>query len=40
MLHHVELYVSDLRRSAAFWSWLLEQSGYGPFQEWENGVSW
>jgi catechol 2,3-dioxygenase-like lactoylglutathione lyase family enzyme len=40
MLHHVELYVSDLRRSAAFWSWLLEQLGYEPFQEWENGVSW
>ncbi|WP_029099360.1 VOC family protein [Brevibacillus thermoruber] len=40
MLHHVELYVSDLRRSAAFWGWLLEQLGYEPFQEWENGVSW
>lgn len=40
MLHHVELYVSDLRRSAAFWGWLLEQLGYELFQEWENGVSW
>jgi catechol 2,3-dioxygenase-like lactoylglutathione lyase family enzyme len=40
LLHHVEMYVSDLRRSADFWGWLLEELGYEPFQKWENGVSW
>ena len=40
MLHHVELYVSDLRETSAFWGWLLEYLGYEPFQEWEGGRSW
>ncbi|GIW72202.1 MAG: hypothetical protein KatS3mg102_1744 [Planctomycetota bacterium] len=39
-LHHLELYVSDLERSAAFWGWLLELLGYRPFQRWEGGRSW
>lgn len=38
-LHHVELYVSDLRRSREFWSWLLERLGYALHQEWEQGFS-
>lgn len=40
LLHHVELYVSDLKRSADFWGWLLEELGYAPFQKWEQGQSW
>lgn len=40
MLHHVELYVSDLRRSANFWGWLLGRLGYEPFQRWDVGRSW
>jgi catechol 2,3-dioxygenase-like lactoylglutathione lyase family enzyme len=39
-LHHVELYVSDLNRSVAFWSWFLESLGYELYQSWEKGRSW
>lgn len=40
-LHHVEIYVSDLKRSVAFWSWLLcDQLGYREYQRWESGVSY
>lgn len=40
LLHHVEVYVSDLKRSVDFWSWYLEELGYTRFQEWESGQSW
>lgn len=40
LIHHIELYVSDLKSSVAFWSWLLEDLGYEPFQKWESGQSW
>lgn len=39
-LHHVELYVSDLQRSLAFWSWLLADLGYERYQQWDSGESW
>lgn len=39
LLHHVELYVSDLARSRAFWGWFLGELGYEVHQEWEGGVS-
>ncbi|MFP9190211.1 VOC family protein [Natrialbaceae archaeon A-CW1-1] len=39
-LHHLELYASDFDRSVTFWSWLLEELGYEPYQEWETGRSW
>lgn len=39
-LHHVELYVSDLPASIAFWGWLLGQLGYREYQQWEEGISW
>ena len=29
-LHHVELYVSDLDRTLAFWGWLLGELGFSP----------
>jgi catechol 2,3-dioxygenase-like lactoylglutathione lyase family enzyme len=39
LLHHVELYVSDLRRSREFWQWFLGELGYTVCAEWEQGVS-
>lgn len=39
-LHHVELYVSNLARSKAFWGDLLTHLGYEKFQEWAEGISW
>ncbi len=39
-LHHVEIYVSDLTRSRAFWGWLLSELGFALYQEWPEGVSW
>ncbi|WP_342598272.1 VOC family protein [Psychrobacillus sp. FSL H8-0483] len=40
LIHHVEIYVSDLKRSIDFWGWFLEKVGYSIFQEWESGQSW
>jgi catechol 2,3-dioxygenase-like lactoylglutathione lyase family enzyme len=39
-LHHVEIYVSNLKASRLFWSWLLEKLGYQLFQEWDEGFSY
>jgi len=39
LLHHIELYVSNLNHSRDFWEWFLAQLGYEIFQEWENGFS-
>ncbi len=40
LIHHIELYVSNLEESVVFWGWLLEELGYSPFQEWDKGRSW
>lgn len=40
LIHHIELYVSDLKKTSDFWGWFLEELGYEPFQEWEQGCSW
>jgi catechol 2,3-dioxygenase-like lactoylglutathione lyase family enzyme len=40
MLHHVEIYVSNLDKSVEFWSWLLTELGYEQYQKWELGISW
>lgn len=40
LLHHIEIYVSNLERSVGFWGWLLEELGYELFQKWESGQSW
>lgn len=40
LLHHIEIYVSDLKRSSDLWGWLLEELGYKPFQKWSDGQSW
>jgi catechol 2,3-dioxygenase-like lactoylglutathione lyase family enzyme len=39
-IHHVELYVSDLQCSVAFWGWLLGELGYTVHQQWPEGQSW
>jgi catechol 2,3-dioxygenase-like lactoylglutathione lyase family enzyme len=39
MLHHVEIYVSDLKKSSLFWKWFLTELGYAVYQKWESGFS-
>ena len=39
-LHHVEIWVPDLRRALVGWQWLLEALGYTLHQDWEGGRSW
>ncbi|MBH5319731.1 VOC family protein [Paenibacillus sp. GSMTC-2017] len=40
MIHHIEIYVSDLKKTLHFWEWLLEELGYCKYQQWECGESW
>lgn len=40
MLHHVEIYVSNLNKTIEFWSWLLSELGYEQYQKWDSGISW
>lgn len=40
LLHHIELYVSDLERSQQFWGWFLGELGYTLYQQWNGGASW
>ena len=40
LLHHIEIYVSDLNRTSKFWGWFLEELGYHTFQKWDLGQSW
>jgi catechol 2,3-dioxygenase-like lactoylglutathione lyase family enzyme len=40
LIHHIEIYVSDLKSSIDFWGWFLEELGYSLFQKWESGQSW
>jgi catechol 2,3-dioxygenase-like lactoylglutathione lyase family enzyme len=39
-LHHVELWVPDLRRATQEGGWLLGKLGYTPLQDWAAGQSW
>jgi catechol 2,3-dioxygenase-like lactoylglutathione lyase family enzyme len=39
MLHHVELYVSDLERSVAFWTPFMAFLGYWP-DRWSVGMNY
>jgi catechol 2,3-dioxygenase-like lactoylglutathione lyase family enzyme len=39
MLHHVELYVSDLERSIAFWTPFMGLLGYGA-ERWSGGMNY
>ncbi len=40
LLHHVEIYVTNLEQSESFWGWFLEEIGYQSYQKWEEGQSW
>lgn len=39
MLHHIEIYVSNLDASHAFWTALLAQVGYEESGRWNDGFS-
>jgi catechol 2,3-dioxygenase-like lactoylglutathione lyase family enzyme len=39
-LSHIEINVTDLRKSEEFWGWLLTRLGYTPYESWEDGRSW
>lgn len=40
MLHHLEIYVSNIKRTIEFWGWFLTELGYQQYQKWDNGISW
>ncbi|MFK9090994.1 VOC family protein [Bacillus salipaludis] len=40
MLHHLEIYVSDLTKTIEFWDWFLTELGYETYQKWDSGISW
>ncbi|RPH94483.1 hypothetical protein EHM69_07210 [candidate division KSB1 bacterium] len=39
-LHHVEIYVHDLRSARDFWGWLLPKLGYKLYSEWGRGFDY
>ena len=39
MLHHIEIYVSDLERSVSFWTPFMERLGYEP-DRWSEGMNY
>jgi catechol 2,3-dioxygenase-like lactoylglutathione lyase family enzyme len=39
-LHHVEIYVSDLKKSSEFWGWFLGNLGYKVYSKWDSGISY
>lgn len=39
VIHHIEIFVSDLERTIEFWSWFLTELGYEQYQSWESGIS-
>jgi catechol 2,3-dioxygenase-like lactoylglutathione lyase family enzyme len=40
VIHHLEIYVSDIEKTRKFWSLLLEELGYKIYQEFNNGFSY
>lgn len=40
MLHHIEIYVSDLTKTITFWDWLFTELNYEKYQKWDSGISW
>ena len=40
MLHHLEINVSDLKKTIEFWDWFLTELNYKKFQKWDKGISW
>ncbi|MER2128617.1 VOC family protein [Solibacillus sp.] len=39
-IHHIEINVSNLKKTVEFWTWFLEELGYNQFQKWDGGQSW
>lgn len=39
-IHHIEINVSDLKKTIEFWGWLLPELGYEKYQEWNKGISY
>ena len=39
-LHHVEIYVSDLKKSSEFWGWFMGKLGYEVYSMWDSGISY
>lgn len=40
IIHHIEIYVSDLKKSTAFWEWFLTKKfAYTVYQKWDHGIS-
>jgi catechol 2,3-dioxygenase-like lactoylglutathione lyase family enzyme len=39
-LHHLEIWVADLRAAERTWGWLLTALGYQAGNEWAGGRSW
>ena len=40
IIHHIEIYVSDLKRTILFWDWLLTKKfTYEIYQQWDSGIS-
>lgn len=40
VLHHIEIYVSDLKKTIEFWSWLLKELEYVISQQFDGGISY
>lgn len=40
MLHHVEINVSNLKKTRSFYDFLLPKLGYELYQQWEQGFSY
>jgi len=40
VIHHIEIYVSNLDKTIKFWTWLLAELGYEKYQKWNKGISY
>ncbi|GMA08492.1 hypothetical protein GCM10025886_16430 [Tetragenococcus halophilus subsp. flandriensis] len=40
MIHHIEIYVSNLSETRKFYDLLLSELGYRLYQDWEQGFSY
>jgi len=40
LISHIEIYVSDLKKTIKFWNWLLTELNYEKYQVWEEGISY
>jgi hypothetical protein len=40
LLHHIEIWVTNLHIAERSWGWLPAELGYSPCQAWSHGRSW